>query len=95
MKTRLPIALVALSTFLTACQSLPTAPAEPVTPDKPAAADPTLPKVPLTGEVLYFTLLGEIAGHRGQLDTSVSALSRTADKTRDPPLAARATLAAL
>ena len=95
MTMRRPLLLSLVCALLAACQGLPTAPAESAAPDKPAAADPTLPKVPLTGEVLFFTLLGEIAGHRGQLEASVSALSRSAQKTRDPRIVERATLAAL
>lgn len=54
-----------------------------------------LPAVALTSDVLYQLLLGEIAAHRGQIEVSVTALSRAALKTRDPRLAERATLAAL
>jgi len=67
------------------------------TPPAPrvSESDPTLPRIPLTADVLYALLLGEIAGHRGQLDVSVTALSRAAQKTRDPRIAERATLASL
>ena len=96
MQTRLAVPLVALSVLLSACQGMPAVPMQASAAEKPApATDPTLPRTPLTADVLYFTLLGEIAGLRGQLDVSVGALSRAAQKTRDPRLAERATLAAL
>jgi tetratricopeptide (TPR) repeat protein len=85
---------VLLTALLAACQAPATRP--------PAQAAATtlsetqdLPAIPLTAEVLYHLLLGEIAGHRGQFDVSVPALGRAAQKTRDPRLAERATLAAL
>jgi tetratricopeptide (TPR) repeat protein len=90
--TTLSIALLAV--LLTACQAVaprPEAAAGVVASEKQAP----LPSVPLTPDVLYQLLLGEIAGHRGQLDVSVTALSRAAQKTRDPRLAERAALAAL
>lgn len=92
MKLSTPI-IVLLAAQLTACQALsarPEAEAPAVASEKQA-----LPSMPLAPDVLYQLLLGEIAGHRGQLDVSVSALSRAAQKTRDPRLAERATLAAL
>lgn len=65
--------------------------AKPVNkPDKPV-----LPNVELTGKILYDILLGEIAGYRGHLAISVTALTSAAEKTRDPRLAERATLAAI
>ena len=92
-KAILPGVLVLL---LTACQSVPTQPQAVAHPRAAASqADETLPKQVLSADVLYYLLLGEIAGHRGELDVSVNALTRTAIKTRDPRLAERATLAAL
>jgi tetratricopeptide (TPR) repeat protein len=94
MKKRTALPIVLSAALLAACQGLPAQPAG--APPAPARAeDATLPKVPLSADVLYFLLLGEIAGHRGQLDVSVGSLSRAAQKTRDPRLAERATLAAL
>lgn len=58
-------------------------------------AKPALPNVELTGKILYDILLGEIAGYRGHLAVSVTALTNAAEKTRDPRLAERATLAAI
>ncbi|HJW81840.1 MAG TPA: tetratricopeptide repeat protein [Acidiferrobacterales bacterium] len=87
------LTIALLAALLTACQAIsarPEAAADIATSEKQA-----LPSMPLAPDVLYQLLLGEIAGHRGQLDVSVSALSRAARKTRDPRLAERATLAAL
>ena len=53
------------------------------------------PDVPLTEDILYDILVGEIAGQRGQFDTAVESLGRAAKKTRDPRLAERATRAAV
>jgi len=83
--------------LLAACQSGPVRQDVVADQANPPAeiAGQDLPKQPLTADVLYYLLLGEIAGHRGELDVSVNALTRTAIKTRDPRLAERATLAAL
>jgi tetratricopeptide (TPR) repeat protein len=53
------------------------------------------PDVPLTEDILYDILVGEIAGQRGQLDTALESLGRAAQKTRDPRLAERTTRAAV
>jgi len=87
----LSIALVAV--MLSACQAF--SPRPEVETNAVASEKEALPSMPLAPDVLYQLLLGEIAGQRGQLDVSVSALSRAAQKTRDPRLAERATLAAL
>jgi tetratricopeptide (TPR) repeat protein len=87
------LSIALLAAFFSACQaptSRPEADSDDVISEKQ-----TLPSMPLAPDVLYQLLLGEIAGHRGQYDVSVSALSRAAQKTRDPRLAERATLAAL
>ena len=89
--TTLSIAL--LAALLTACQAV--APRPEAAASVVASDEQALPSVPLTPDVLYQLLLGEVAGHRGQLDVSVTALSRAAQKTRDPRLAERAALAAL
>ncbi|MDH3376678.1 MAG: tetratricopeptide repeat protein [Gammaproteobacteria bacterium] len=60
--------------------------AEPERAVPPAA----LPDVPLTAELLYDILLGEIAGQRGYGDVAVEALSRAALSSKDPRLLARA-----
>jgi len=91
---RSTITLVFTAAMLTACQASPT---RPEAADAVDAANEklALPSMPLAPDVLYHVLLGEIAGHRGQLDVSASALGRAAQRTRDPRLAERATMAAL
>jgi tetratricopeptide (TPR) repeat protein len=92
--TRYSLALFAV--VLSACQVAAPRPVQPAaSAPPPPAANAELPAVPLTPDVLYQLLLGEVAGHRGQMDVSVGALSRAAQKTRDPRLVERATLAAL
>ncbi len=87
------LSIAVLAAFLAACQTL--SPHPEAASDEVASEQQALPSMPLAPDVLYQLLLGEIAGHRGQLDVSVSALSRAAQRTRDPRLAERATLAAL
>lgn len=87
------LSIVILAAFLSACQSL--SPRPEVAFDEAADEKQALPTMELAPDVLYHLLLGEIAGHRGQFDVSAQALSRAAQKTRDPRLAERATLAAL
>jgi tetratricopeptide (TPR) repeat protein len=64
----------------------------------PAAAPPEtgkdddrLPKLDLTGQILYQFLLGEIAGQRGQFELAARAFLDLAITTRDPRIARRAT----
>jgi tetratricopeptide (TPR) repeat protein len=54
-----------------------------------------LPQQELTGQILYQTLLAEIAGQRGNLDLSASAYMDLARSTRDPRVARRAAEMAL
>ncbi len=93
-----PLAVVWFVALSAACQGVVSRP-DPAAVKTPAPkpADPTeaLPTVPLSADVLYALLLGEIAGHRGQLEASVAALTRAAQKTRDPRIAERATIASL
>lgn len=70
--------------------------AETSTKKAAAVADsPDVPDVPLTEDILFDILVGEIAGQRGQLDTALESLGRAANKTRDPRLAERAARAAV
>ena len=92
MKLKL-LSIAFLAAFLSACQVLSSRPEAAA--DTASSENQALPPMPLAPDVLYQLLLGEIAGHRGQFDVSVSALSRAAQKTRDPRLAERASLAAL
>jgi len=61
----------------------------------PAATEPDdLPRLALEPDVLYDLLIGEVAIQRGQIAMAAEVLGRVAQKTRDPRLAERATLAA-
>ena len=81
------LAGLALSACGTRAVKAPSPPPEPRTPP--------LPNVELTPDILYDVLVGEVAGQRGELDVAVIALSRAAQRTRDPRLAARATQAGM
>lgn len=78
--------------LLSACANLP----PQVAPLAAAAAEEAeaLPTPELDADILYDVLLGEIAGQRGHVDMAADALVRAAQRTRDPRLAERATLAA-
>lgn len=89
------LSLWLLVVTLTGCagQTATQRPVEAPPPETERAAQ--YPSVPLTAEVLYDLLIGEIAGQRGDLTTSIEALTRAAQRTRDPRIAERATLTAL
>lgn len=82
--------------LLTACAgAAKNEPASELMGPEPAKSDETLPKVNLDPETLYDLLVGEIAGQRGQIGVAASTLGKVAQKTRDPRVAERATLASL
>jgi tetratricopeptide (TPR) repeat protein len=83
--------------LLTACAgTLKTeAPSDSATGPEPAKTEAALPKVELDQATLYDLLVGEIAGQRGQIGVAAATLGKVAQKTRDPRVAERATLAAL
>lgn len=60
-----------------------------------STAESKLPMQELTAETLFFLLLAEIAGARGEVGVSVDAYIQTARRTRDPRIAQRATEIAL
>lgn len=92
-KARLLILSPAM-TLLAACAAVPEQQDQPGHLEKSASAR-ELPSVPLTQDVLFSILLGEISGHRGDLATAIQALMQAAEKTRDPRLAERANQAAM
>lgn len=66
--------------------------------DEPAPAQPSkdhLPNVGLTPDLLYQTLVAEIASQRGQLDVAANSYLKLARATHDPRLVERATQIAL
>ncbi|MBV6475732.1 MAG: Beta-barrel assembly-enhancing protease [Rhodocyclaceae bacterium] len=83
-----PFALV-IPLVLAACAQAPVQPAAETAPAPKERAE-NLPKQELTGQILYQTLLAEIAGQRGNLGLSASAYLDLARSTRDPRLARRA-----
>ena len=95
---QIPFAALAATLLLSACAQAPAqrdADPAPAPTAKPAARAEPLPKQELTGQILYQSLLAEIAGQRGNLGLSVSAYLDLARSTRDPRYARRAAEMAL
>ena len=90
-----PVAVVA-AFILSACTQAPARQSAEAAPEvqSKARVEP-LPQQELTGQILYQTLLAEIAGQRGNLDLSASAYMDLARSTRDPRVARRAAEMAL
>ena len=90
---------------LSACAQAPAKPAvaqapaeQQAPPPRPAPKPPReepLPKQELTAQILYQTMLAEIAAQRGQVDFAVKAYLDLAKTTRDPRIARRAAELAL
>ncbi len=90
-----PVAVVA-AFILSACAQAPARQSAEAAPEvQPKARVEPLPQQELTGQILYQTLLAEIAGQRGNLDLSASAYMDLARSTRDPRVARRAAEIAL
>ena len=93
-----PFAALSATLLLSACAQAPAqrgADPAPAPTAKPAARAEPLPRQELTGQILYQSLLAEIAGQRGNLGLSVSAYLDLARSTRDPRYARRAAEMAL
>jgi tetratricopeptide (TPR) repeat protein len=86
--------LLLFFSLLTACAGTVKPEPAPKEAAAPVKADENLPKVALTPQTLYDLLVGEIAAQRGQVGVAASTLGKVAQQTRDPRVAARATLAA-
>ncbi|GAB4509145.1 MAG: tetratricopeptide repeat protein [Sulfuricaulis sp.] len=93
-RLRLFLSLLLLS-LLASCAAVKPGPGAETAPSKPAKTGEALPGVALESEILYDLLLGEIAGQRGQIGVAAATLGKVAQKTRDPRVAERATLASL
>jgi tetratricopeptide (TPR) repeat protein len=90
-----PVAVVA-ALMLSACAQAPARQSVEAAPEvQPKVRVEPLPQQELTGQILYQTLLAEIAGQRGNLDLSASAYMDLARSTRDPRVARRAAEMAL
>ena len=65
--------------------------AEQAATDEPQAKKPVdLPKLELTGQILYEFLLAEVANQRGRGDVAARIYIKLANSTRDPRIASRA-----
>lgn len=82
---------------LSGCAAMPPAPEQaPVSPtmaEQPATTE--APKSELTADLMFKLLVAEFAAQEGQLRLSAEAYLRSAEETRDPQLARRATQAAI
>lgn len=97
---RIPYRLIFTGTVLVlvGCSALP----QHEQPQEPMAADSQndpvsvpLPEVELTPQLIYKLLTAEFAGQRGALGLSADLYLKTAQETRDPRLAQRATRIAI
>lgn len=97
MRTRQRLLLVAALLSLAGCSEIPShtrqqeSSAETVDSRVKESREPELPAVELTQELLYQLLLAEFAGQGGALPLSADLYLKTANETRDPRLAQRAT----
>jgi tetratricopeptide (TPR) repeat protein len=99
--TLLPLMLLVLAS----CSTVPGKKPEPVaesesqqqqaTEEDIVRVEPVRPKIPLSEEILYKTLVAEFAGQRGQLDVAVENYLELAYMTRDPKYVERATRIAI
>jgi len=83
--------------LLAACAQAPQRAAVPAPASKPAAAkaEPVLPDIALTDDLLYEFLLGEVALQRGRGHLAAQTYLDLAQETRDPRVAQRAAQVAL
>ncbi len=91
---------------LASCSNVPSKPTElsvetaveveePVTEEAIVRIEPVRPKIPLSEEILYKTLVAEFAGQRERLDVAVENYLDLARTTRDPKYVERATRIAI
>ncbi len=82
---------IIFSLLLTACAHAPQQAVEQVEKPEPQAEKPLdLPKLELTGQMLYEFLLGDVASQRGIPGMAAQIYMKLADSTRDPRVASRA-----
>ena len=84
--------MIILSLLLAACAHAPQPTVEPVAKPEPQAEEKplNLPKMELTGPMLYEFLLGDMANQRGIPEMAAQVYMSLADSTRDPRVASRA-----
>ena len=84
--------VIILSLLLAACAHAPQTAVEPVVKPEPQAEEKPLdlPKIELTGQMLYEFLLGDMASQRGIPEMAAQVYKSLADSTRDPRVASRA-----
>ena len=85
--------VIILSLLLVACAHAPQPVVEQVVKPEPQAEVEiplNLPKLELTGQMLYEFLLGDVASQRGIPGMAAQIYMRLADSTRDPRVASRA-----
>jgi tetratricopeptide (TPR) repeat protein len=96
--------LPAILLLVTSCGTVPEKQAETVpeeaakeiaTEEDIVRIEPVRPKIPLSEEILYKTLVAEFAGQRSRLDVAVENYMELAFMTRDPKYAERATRIAI
>jgi tetratricopeptide (TPR) repeat protein len=91
-----PVAMVAAGCAqLSPKQTVQPAAAPPVAVPQRVERSPVLPKVDLTGAILFQFLVSEIAGQRGDTGLATEGMLDLAKTTRDPRLAKRAAEMAL
>lgn len=82
---------IILSLLLAACAHAPQSAVEQVVKPEPQAEKPlNLPKLELSGQMLYEFLLGDMASQRGIPVMAAQIYMKLADTTRDPRVASRA-----
>ena len=84
------LAMTAIAGLLAGCAATGPPPGDAAVTDSGDDSAPPSPRHALTGDVLYRLLVGEFAGHRGDLPLAIESYLEVARETRDAAVAARA-----
>ena len=84
------LAMTAIAGLLAGCAATGPPPGDAAVTDSGDDGAPPSPRHALTGDVLYRLLVGEFAGHRGDLPLAIESYLEVARETRDAAVAARA-----
>ena len=84
------LAMTAIAGLLAGCAATGPPPGDAAVTDSGDDGAPPSPRHELTGDVLYKLLVGEFAGHRGDLPLAIESYLEVARETRDAAVAARA-----